>query len=234
MKFSAAAIYNSFRKSSKLLKLIFSVSILLALAIISIACFIISNLSHSPAHLEKIELPVDSDGNYFNHPVYGYRPLPFYALYLFFVNHNPTYNPIALTDFIIIYNKECQAENINLAVAFAQMCHETGFLKFGGSVGPEQNNFAGIGAVSSTSPGASFSDRTTGIRVQIQHLKAYASKEALNNDLVDPRFHYVTRNSAKGIFDLAGKWAADKNYGKKLLGFIMEIYSYINAEYSLN
>ena len=57
--------------------------------------------------------------------------------------------------------------------------HETGFFKYGGIVLPTQNNYAGIGTLNGNAKGqaATFPDPRTGVRAQIQHLKAYASKE---------------------------------------------------------
>ena len=39
----------------------------------------------------------------------------------------------------------------------------------------------------------------SGIRVQIQHLKVYASTESLKNPCIDPRFKYVTRGCAEYV-----------------------------------
>lgn len=46
---------------------------------------------------------------------------------------------------------------------------------------------------------------TEGLRVQVQHLKAYASTEPLNNPCVDPRFRYVFRGCAPKTTDLNGR-----------------------------
>ena len=68
------------------------------------------------------------------------------------------------------------------------------------------------------------------MRAQIQHLKAYANKEALKNTCVDVRFSYVTRGSAPYVEWLGiqenpngGGWAASKNYGNDLLGLINKL-----------
>ncbi len=128
--------------------------------------------------------------------------------------------------FCQIYYEEATAEGVRAEVAFAQSMNETGFLKFGGIVQIEQFNFAGIGAVDGNASGqcASFPDVRTGVRAQIQHLKAYASKEDLNNVCVDPRFHLVTRECAPYVQWLGinenpyGKgWASAKNYGYNLV-----------------
>ena len=69
-----------------------------------------------------------------------------------------------------------------------------------------------------------FADVRTGIRAQIQHLKAYGSAENLKSACVDPRFKYVTRNSAKYVEWLGIKenpagvgWASDKITDIRLL-----------------
>ena len=68
-----------------------------------------------------------------------------------------------------------------------------------------------------------FRDVRTGIRAQVQHLKAYASTDSLNQECVDERFDYVTRETAPYVEWLGiqenpygGGWAAGKDYGSKL------------------
>lgn len=128
-----------------------------------------------------------------------------------------------LESFCQIVHDEAQAEGVKAEVVFAQVCKETGFLRFGGDVLPEQCNFAGIGATGGGAQGAYFPDVTTGIRAQVQHLKAYASSEPLNQICVDPRFTYVKRGSAiyvewLGIQEnpTGAGWATGKNYGYSL------------------
>lgn len=123
--------------------------------------------------------------------------------------------------FCQMYIEECAAEGVRAEVAFAQAMKETGFLRFGGRVPITANNFAGLGAVdSNASAYATFSSVRVGIRAQVQHLKAYASTEALQNDCVDPRFSLVSRGCAEYVEWLgqkenpAGKgWATAVNYG---------------------
>jgi len=111
-------------------------------------------------------------------------------------------------------------------VAFTQMCLETGFLNFGGDVKPEQFNFAGLGAIGGGEPGLSFPDPRTGIRAQVQHLKAYASEEPLNLALVNPRFRFVRRGSSPTIEGLAGTWAADRQYAVKINTMLQRLYDF--------
>jgi len=122
------------------------------------------------------------------------------------------------------YIYEAQKEGVNQDIAFVQMCLETGFLTFTGSVKPDQNNFCGLGAVSKHESGLYFPDMQTGVRAHIQHLKAYASNNDLYHELVDSRFRYVKRGSAPTIYDLPGKWAADKDYAIKLEDLLARLF----------
>ena len=139
-------------------------------------------------------------------------------------------NPRADRNFVetlaVIYTQEAAAEGVNHDVAFAQMCLETGFLGFGGDVKPEQNNFAGMGAIGNGEPGLTFPDPRTGVRAHIQHLKAYASTEPLNQELVNPRFRFVRRGSAPAIKGLAGTWAADRSYAEKINNILERLYGF--------
>ena len=134
--------------------------------------------------------------------------------------------------FCQIYLDECKAENIRAEVAFAQAMKETNFLRFGGDVSITQYNFAGLGATGGGAAGLSFSSVRTGIRAQIQHLKAYANYDALQKSCVDPRFSYVSRGTAPyvewlGIPDNPyGKgWATAQNYGSSILQMISDMKS---------
>ena len=132
--------------------------------------------------------------------------------------------------FCQIYVEEAKAENIKVEVAFMQAMLETGWLKFGGVVEISQYNFAGIGALDGGVKGASFSSVREGVRAQIQHLKAYANKEPLKNQQVDPRFHLVKRGTAKYVEWLGQQenpsgygWATGSEYGNKILKLIKEL-----------
>lgn len=133
--------------------------------------------------------------------------------------------------FAQIFYEEANAEGVKAEVAFTQCMKETGFLKYGGDVLPNQYNFAGIGATGAVH-GAQFKDVRTGIRAQIQHLKAYASTSPLNNACVDPRFNLVTRNTAPYVEWLGIQenpngygWASAKNYGYDIVGMVKVLLS---------
>lgn len=122
-----------------------------------------------------------------------------------------------INDFCQIVSEEANAEGVKAEILFAQAMYETGWLQFGGNVKAEQCNFGGIGAVNATAGGASFGDVRSGLRAQVQHLKAYASKEPLNNPCVDPRFEKVKRGVAPCVEDLNGRWAVPGDgYGQRI------------------
>jgi N-acetylmuramoyl-L-alanine amidase CwlA len=128
-------------------------------------------------------------------------------------NAEPQLPACSLEQLAQFFLEEGEAEGVRGDVAFAQSLHETGFFKYGGIVLPTQNNYAGIGALNGNATGqaATFPDPRTGVRAQIQHLKAYASTEPLVNACVDPRFSLVTRGSAPYVEWLG---AADNPNGK--------------------
>ena len=139
-----------------------------------------------------------------------------------------------IREFCEIIYEEATDENVKPEVVFGQAMKETGYLQFGGDVQIEQFNFAGLGATGNGVHGNSFANIREGIRAQVQHLKAYASKDSLNHDCVDVRFGYVNRGSAPyvewlGIKENPNKagWAASSEYGIDL------VEKYISPMYKL-
>ena len=127
-------------------------------------------------------------------------------------------------------SEEAEAEDIRAEVAFTQAMKETGFLQFGGDVSIEQFNFAGIGTTGGGVPGNSYPDVRTGVRAQIQHLKAYATDEPLNQVCVDNRYEYVKKASAPYVQWLGQKenpegagWATGENYGYDIAGMLQHL-----------
>ncbi|MEI6444723.1 MAG: N-acetylmuramoyl-L-alanine amidase [Nostocales cyanobacterium ELA583] len=148
-------------------------------------------------------------------------------LQLFLKNNNE--NAITqFPDLAKLYREEATIEGINHDIAFSQMCLETGFLRFGTDIKPQQNNFAGLGAVGGGAEGASFPSARIGVRAHIQHLKAYASLEPLVQPEVDPRFRFVTRGVASSVNQLSGRWSADLDYGIKITAIIRRLYESAN------
>lgn len=126
---------------------------------------------------------------------------------------------------------------IDPAMAISQSILETGWFKYSGSaVKPEQHNYCGLGVTSNGLTGGSFETIEDGVTAQLQHLYAYGCKDALPDDeeILDPRFKYVTRGIAPYWQQLAGRWAvagydtktyatpeeamkAENTYGQKIL-----------------
>ncbi len=142
----------------------------------------------------------------------------------FLLSNNQQVAPDAARNLAHIYWEESINEGVNPDVAFTQMCLETGFLRFDGTVDPQQCNYCGLGVTGNGVKGLSFSDPREGVRAHIQHLKAYASTENLNGELVDQRFAYVKRGSAEVISELTGKWATDKHYDTKIRSLLRRLY----------
>jgi hypothetical protein len=138
---------------------------------------------------------------------------------------NPEIEETFAYDFAKLYVEEAAVEGVNHDIAFSQMCLETGFLSFGGLVKPDMNNFAGLGAIGPGQEGESFPSTQIGVRAQIQHLKAYATDEPPARPLVDPRYRWVRYGSAPTIYELAGLWAADKEYGRKIKNILDNLYA---------
>lgn len=149
----------------------------------------------------------------------------------FFVLNNDEYDYEFLVEFASYYIDEGLAEGINSDAAFAQMCLETGFLRFGGLVQEEWNNFCGLGAMGPEHPGEIFETEQLGVRAHIQHLQAYATTEdiPLNNTLIDPRYNWVHKTKfVEDIWGLAGTWATDPDYGTKIDAILSRMEEMIN------
>jgi hypothetical protein len=144
----------------------------------------------------------------------------------FLTRHNPEADTKFAAGLADYYVEEAAAEGINHDVAFAQMCLETGFLRYGGLVSAEMNNFCGLGSTGPGHPGEVFPDPRTGVRAHIQHLKGYASGAPLNRELADPRYRWVRYGSSPMIRGLAGTWAADRAYGDKITSVLERLYRF--------
>lgn len=142
----------------------------------------------------------------------------------------------SIETFCQMYYDEAQAEGVRAEVAFAQTMKETGFLQYGGDASIEQFNFAGLGTTGGGVPGNSYPDVRTGIRAQIQHLKAYATADALEQECVDERYAYVKKGSAPYVEWLGQQenpqglgWATGDNYGYDIVGMIEDMKEECNS-----
>ncbi len=148
----------------------------------------------------------------------------------YFMSRNTDAERTHILEFAQYYIDEATAEGINSDVAFAQMCLETGYLRFGGLVQPEFHNYCGLGAMSVEEPGCQFETEQLGVRAHIQHLQAYATTAdiALNNELIDPRYSWVHKTKyIQTIFELTGTWAMDPEYGNKIDSILTAMEDYI-------
>lgn len=143
----------------------------------------------------------------------------------FVINQNPGLDPGYVHKLAAMYIHESRREGINHDVAFCQMCLETGFLTFTGSVSRYQNNFCGLGVTDAWTAGDWFRNMEEGVRAHIQHLKAYASLDPIVPPLVDPRLGLVPRGTVRTVGDLTGRWASDPDYGKKISGLIVKMHA---------
>jgi len=219
------------RRKSNMFKYIFSILIIFTL--LSCASVPEETAVDRNKHVQK----TDSVKDIFEEPEIIDKPeLPIFImgkgnvnadkLALFLLQNNSAVNSTYIKALAEYYIDEASFEGVNHDIAFVQMCLETGYLRYGGDVKPEQYNFAGLGAVGNGEPGLSFPDPRTGVRAHIQHLKAYGSEAPLNGDLADPRFRYVRRGAALTYEGLAGTWAADRQYAVKINSILSRLYDF--------
>lgn len=148
------------------------------------------------------------------------------ANFLLSKNPNPKINCSAY-ELAEHYIREGEREGIRGDFAFAQAIKETGYFRYGGSVVPAQNNYAGIGTTGGGVAGAYFESPQIGVRAQIQHLKAYATSDGLNLEQVDPRYHLVNKGCAPTLEALNGKWAVPGNgYGQSIHSIYKTMLTY--------
>lgn len=180
------------------------------------------------------ELPVDEVPHIvISRNITGQAELTAEQLTEFFLFNNPDEDYDRVIRLARLYIEEAAVEGINSDVAFVQMCHETGFLRFGNLVTPDMNNFCGLGSIDTEHRGEIFETEQLGVRAHIQHLHAYATTEEveLTNELVDNRYKWVKpRGKAPTIFELTGTWAMDKNYAIKLDTFMCQIEELFTIE----
>jgi hypothetical protein len=134
-----------------------------------------------------------------------------------------------------IFIEEGAAEGVTGDVAFVQSIVETGWFRFGGPVAAWMNNLAGIGVTDTNPSPAVFPDVRTGVRAQIQHLRAYADPRAyacsvppLAHPCVDPRFNLVSpKGTAPNWNGLGhGKWATASTYAASILSLYSEALAF--------
>ena len=129
-------------------------------------------------------------------------------------------------------------EGVRGDLAFIQSVVETGWFRFNGVVRASANNFAGIGATDTNPSPAMFPDARTGVRAQIQHLRAYADATALTctvpplaHACVDPRFQLVIPKGKAPTWNQMGNgnWASASTYASSILGLYTDAMAFIGA-----
>lgn len=149
----------------------------------------------------------------------------------FFITQNPSIDREEIKQMAALYVYEGLEEGVNYALAFCQMCLETGYLRFGNLVTPEMHNYCGLGAMDAEHPGEMFPTMQLGIRAHIQHLQAYGTTEdqKLKKELVDPRYSWVHKTKfTQDLWGLSGTWATDPEYANKINTIICKLEDFIN------
>ncbi|MCH5318374.1 MAG: glucosaminidase domain-containing protein [Paramuribaculum sp.] len=143
----------------------------------------------------------------------------------FVVKTNPDFNPEIARAFYDVG----ELYGVRGDVALCQAIIETGWFLFTGgtAVTLDQNNFCGLGVTKKGMKGHSFATVTDGVKAQIQHLYAYASKENLpaGEEKIDPRFSLVSRGVAPTWNDLNQRWAANSRYGESIIRVYKDMLS---------
>ena len=142
---------------------------------------------------------------------------------------------VPLETMAALFISEGAMEGVTGDVAFMQSIVETGWFRFSGSIPASFNNFAGIGATDTNPTPAVFPDARTGVRAQIQHLRAYADPSALTctvpplaNPCVDPRFHLVLPKGRTPTWNQMGNgnWASASTYATSILSLYGEALAF--------
>lgn len=122
-----------------------------------------------------------------------------------------------------LFIEEGRTEGVAGDVAFVQAMVETGWLRHSERVPPRYFNYAGIGAVDSGTGANRFPNARTGVRAQIQHLRAYADPTAnctnFARPTVTPRCRWVLPKGKARNWEQMGRgnWATDPAYASKII-----------------
>lgn len=151
-------------------------------------------------------------------PILGPLLVDAATMHAFVLPHNPDF-PFEIAE---AYFRLGELYGIRADVAFCQAILETGWFRFEGgtAVTPDQHNYCGLGVLERGMRGHSFPTVDDGVRAQLQHLYAYATRDPLpqGEEIVDPRFKLVSCGCATNWHDLANRWAQNPIYGHQILG----------------
>jgi Mannosyl-glycoprotein endo-beta-N-acetylglucosaminidase len=179
--------------------------------------------------------PVKSPGAV---PVMGQSSMSWEQIAGFFWANQPPGSPclsVSIEELAGFFVWEGNVENVRGDIAFAQSLAETGWFRYGGQVQCWQNNYGGLGAIDGGAQGASFPDANTGVRAQIQHLRAYADSSAtscsqppLHTPCADPRFSAVQPKGKAPTWNQMGNgnWATSPNYASNVINMYNRMRAY--------
>lgn len=150
-------------------------------------------------------------------PIRGTQQADPERMYQYVAVHNPNFSREVAQAFYDIG----ELYGIRGDIALCQAIIETGWFRFdnGTAVSPSAHNYCGLGVKRRGDKGCSFSSVREGVTAMIQHLYAYSGHDAIpaGEDMLDPRFSFVTRGSATSWESLSGRWAMNKHYGRNIL-----------------
>jgi len=164
----------------------------------------------------------------------GYIEMPEAAFLKIFADRNSNQMERA-TRLAPLYLKYGKLFNIRADIAWAQMCHETGFLQFTGDIKPGQNNFCGLGATGGGVPGNSFTSEELGVIAHYAHLAWYLYPSDVNEyctKTYDPRHFGTTHINYTGDTTLGflnGRWAPGATYTDKIILFANQVLQAVAA-----
>lgn len=150
-------------------------------------------------------------------PILGSAKVDAEQMYRFVASRNPGFEREVAEAFLEIG----ELYGVRGDIALCQAIIETGWFRFdnGTAVSPDAYNYCGMGVSRTGDSGCSFGSVREGVTAMMQHLYAYACHQDLpeGEELLDPRFRYVTRGSAKSWEALSGRWAMNPRYGRNIL-----------------
>lgn len=159
-------------------------------------------------------------------PIRGRQEADAELMYRYIVSHNPDFPREIAQAFYDIG----RLYGIRGDIAICQAIIETGWFRFdnGTAVRPSSHNYCGLGVRKRGTQGCSFRSVHEGVTAMMQHLYAYSCHDPLpqGENLLDPRFRYVTRGSASSWEALSGRWAMNRHYGKKILDLFKKMMSH--------
>lgn len=159
-------------------------------------------------------------------PIRGMQEADPERMYQYVASHNPNFSREVAQAFYEIG----ELYGIRGDIALCQAIIETGWFRFdnGTAVSPSSHNYCGLGVKRRGDKGCRFNSVREGVTAMIQHLYAYSCRDDIpeGEDILDPRFTYVTRGSATTWESLSGRWAINKHYGHNILKIYSKMLDY--------